>query len=127
GVRNEEEVMSSLIIKPLPVPLAVDAAGDVRIAGQRILLDYVVEEFENGASPEAIVETYDTLKLAEVYAVLAYYLAYQDDVKTYMTQRRKEVEEQYERDRARPESATLRGQILARRAAMEQGHAAPAQ
>ena len=119
--------MSALTIKPMPMPLSVDAAEEVRVGGKGVLLDYVVEEFEQGATPEMIIHTYDTLKLADVYAALAYYLAYQDDVREYMETRRRKVEEQYLKDRARPESLEIRARIRARQTKLEQERAASTQ
>jgi uncharacterized protein (DUF433 family) len=37
-----------------------------------VLLELVVREFRRGATPEQIVQAYDTLDLRDVYAVLAY-------------------------------------------------------
>jgi hypothetical protein len=74
-----------------------------------------------------IVQIYDTLKLADVYAALAYYLAYQDEVRKYLEARSRKVEEQYLRDRARPESLEIRARIRARQAKLEQERAASPQ
>ena len=42
------------------VPLRVDEGGAVRVGKSRISLDMVVEQYENGMSPEDIVRGYDT-------------------------------------------------------------------
>ena len=41
----------------------------------RVLLELVLHAFKAGETPEAIVQSYDTLKLADVYAVVSRYLA----------------------------------------------------
>jgi hypothetical protein len=38
-------------------------------------LELVLRAFKAGATPEAIVQSYDTLKLSDVYAVVSRYLA----------------------------------------------------
>lgn len=75
---------------PLPaenVPLRVDDGGTLRIGDSRITLDLVVEQYENGMTPEEMVRAYDTLDLADVYSVVAYYLRHSDDVRAYMAVR----------------------------------------
>src|SRR5262245_62838953 len=73
-------------------PLRVDAGGAVRVGKSRISLDLVVEQYENGMTPEDMVRAYDTLVLADVYAVIAYYLRHRDEVRAYLKQRQQEAE-----------------------------------
>ena len=70
--------MATLTFKPIPVPLREDEHGAIRAGDTRVLLDLVIQEFRNGATPEAIVESYDALTLADVYAVITYYLRHSD-------------------------------------------------
>src|SRR5437016_10031642 len=42
-------------------PLRVDEGGAVRVGNSRISLDLVVEQYENGMTPEDMVRAYDTL------------------------------------------------------------------
>ena len=63
----------------------MDESGASYIAGTRVTLDCVVEMFEDGASPEEIVEQYDVLQLADVYAVITYLLRNQDEVNAYLS------------------------------------------
>ena len=55
-----------LVIRDDPAPLRLDEHDDVRVGGSRVLLDLVVHAFQGGASPEAIVRSYDTLSLSSV-------------------------------------------------------------
>jgi uncharacterized protein (DUF433 family) len=73
------------------VPLRVDPDGTIRVGDSRVLLEIVIGEFERGASPEAIVHGYDTLNLADVYAVIAYYLSHREEVAAYLLRREKEA------------------------------------
>jgi uncharacterized protein (DUF433 family) len=99
-----------------PVPLRPDERGALRIGDTRILLDTLVHEYENGADPEGIVNAYPTLCLADVYAVIAYYLRHQEDVNGYLQKRRAEAAELREEIESRqPDRTELRAKLLARR------------
>jgi uncharacterized protein (DUF433 family) len=74
------------------LPFRVDDTGTVRVGGSRITLDLVVEQYENGMTPEDMIRAYDTLELADVYAVLAYYLRHGDEVRAYLKRRRDEAD-----------------------------------
>lgn len=73
-------------------PLRVDEAGAVRVGNSRISLDLVVEQYENGMTPEDMVRAYDTLVLADVHAVIAYYLRHRDEVRAYRKRREEEAQ-----------------------------------
>ena len=75
-----------LNIYPDPVPLRITPEGDVRIGATRVLLDLVVHAFDDGATPEAIVQRFPTLRLADVYAVMAYCMRHRDEVDAYLQQ-----------------------------------------
>src|SRR5437763_9820505 len=72
-------------------PLRVDQGGAVRVGSSRVSLDLVVEQYENGMTPEDMVRAYDTLALADVYAVIAYYLRHRDEVRAYLKRREAEA------------------------------------
>src|SRR5246127_4449354 len=73
-------------------PLRVDEGGAVRVGKSRISLDLIVEQYENGMTPEAMVRAYDTLVLADVYAAIAYYLRHRTEVQAYLKRRSEEAE-----------------------------------
>ena len=109
-----------------PVPLRVEASGAIRVGDSRIPLERIVQEFERGACPESIVHAYDTLQLADVYAVIAYYLRHQDEVKAYMQRREEEAAEiQRKIEAAQPPRPHFWEELRARKARMENGDAAP--
>ncbi len=58
--------------------------GNYYVAGTRISLDSIVHAFRRGESPETICQNFELLRLEEVYGVIAYYLAIQDDVDAYL-------------------------------------------
>jgi hypothetical protein len=78
--------MTILEQKPLTLsfPLRQEPPGVLRVGKSRALLDPVIHAHQRGESPEAIVEMYDTLDLADVFAVIAYYLAHRAEVDEYL-------------------------------------------
>jgi uncharacterized protein (DUF433 family) len=62
----------------LVVPLATDDDDVTRVGGTRVMLDTVLFAYSQGAPPEEIIEQYDSLKLADVYVVVDYYLRVRD-------------------------------------------------
>ena len=78
--------MTAPTIEPMTVPLHVDETGTIRVGGTRLLLDLVVGAFNDGASPEEIVSRYPVLRLADAYAVIAYYLDHRQEIDTYIAE-----------------------------------------
>jgi uncharacterized protein (DUF433 family) len=100
----------------------LDEGGVVRVGKSRISLDLIVEQYENGLTPEEMVRAYDTLVLTDVYAVIAYYLQHRDEVRTYLKRRAEEsgtLRAKIEAERPR----VAREELSARRPAGEKDHA----
>ena len=93
------------------VPLSTDPSGAIYIAGTRVPLECVVEMFEDNSSPEEIVEQYDVLNLADVYAVITYLLRNPNEVSAYLSRQSegREVRHQAIDERFPP---TLRSRLL---------------
>ena len=90
----------------------------MRVGKSRISLDLVVEQYESGMTPEDMVRAYDTLVLADVHAVVAYYLRHRDAVRAYLERRKEEastLKAHIEAERPR----ISRVELLARRSATE--------
>lgn len=85
------EFMNGLPLHAEVAPLRVDAGGAVRVGNSRVSLDLVVEQYENGMTPEDMVRAYDSLTLADLYAVIAYYLRHRDEVGVYLKRREAEA------------------------------------
>ncbi len=103
-------------------PLRVDEGGVVRVGKGRVSLDLIIGHYENGMQPEELVRAYDTLVLADVHAVIAYYLRHREEVQAYLKRRAEDAEalrSEIEAERPR----VSREELLARRSAREQEHA----
>ena len=99
-------------------PLREAEGGSVRVGKTRISLDLIVEQYENGMTPEDMVRAYDTLKVADVYGAIAYYLRHREEVTAYM-KRRDELAEAMQKKIESERPRITRQELLARRAAME--------
>ena len=118
----------NILIEAVAVPLFDDGQGGLRVTGTRVLLERIVHAFEDGATPEGIVQSYDTLRLEDVYAVLTWYLHHKAEVEDYLRRRAEQAEAIRRTIEAKqPGRAELRARLLARRATKEDEHAPPGQ
>lgn len=110
-----------------PVPLHDDGRGGLRVGQTRVHLEFVVEAFEQGSSPEQIVEMYSTLELADVYAVISYYLRHRDEIVAYRQRRELEADEVEKkiRERQGPISAALVARLQSTKAKLQAERATP--
>lgn len=105
-----------------PVPLREDQHGGLRVGESRVLLELVIHEFSEGATPEAIVEAYSTLKLADVYGVLSYYLNHRQIIEEYLERREHEAAEiRAKIESQQPDRGDLRERIASLRARRANG------
>lgn len=116
GWSSDHPAAAQLPLGPEPLPLHVDEAGVVRVGGTRVALDSVVAAFRLGETAESIVERYPTLRLADVYQVLGYYLLHRDAVDAYVARREREAGRLREKIEADFDPTGLRARLLARRA-----------
>lgn len=70
----------------LPIPLWQDPPGVLRIGRSRVLLELVIHAYQQGETPEGIIEMYPALELVDAFAVIAYYLAHREEVDEYLRQ-----------------------------------------
>ena len=118
--------MTTLDFEPLTVivPLQEEPAGVLRVGKSRVLLELVLRAFKAGATPEAIVQSYDTLNLADVYAVVSRYLSAPEPFEEYL-RIREEVgaEARQSIEKRQGPQGDLRAILLARAKAKEEGRA----
>jgi hypothetical protein len=97
-----------------PVPLLEDADKVLRVSGTRVPLETVIEAFQAGATPEEIAQDFPVLPLADVYAVITYYLRHRDVVTGYLERRAAQAAGVRARGVARFDQTGLRARLLAR-------------
>jgi uncharacterized protein (DUF433 family) len=73
-------------------PYIDERNGGLYVAGTRVSLDSVVIRFQEGASPEKIVQSFPTLKLSQVFGVIAYYLENEETITEYIAEGQRELE-----------------------------------
>jgi uncharacterized protein (DUF433 family) len=98
-----------------PVPLSSGADGVIRVKGTRVTLDTVVAAFREGATAEEIAQQYPSLALADVYALLGYYLRQQQQVDEYLARREQDSQRVRQENEARFDPHGVRARLLARR------------
>lgn len=108
----------SLAVETPSVPLRSDEHGVMRVGTTRVRLDTVVTACKQGASPEQIVEDFDVLDLADVYAIISSYLNHRVEVEQYVVQNKAEADRLYAENERRFPQASIRDRLFARRAAM---------
>jgi uncharacterized protein (DUF433 family) len=69
----------------LSVPVEVTRSGTIRIKGSRVSLESLVFQFNLGATPEQIAQSFP-IPLSDVYAVIALYLSKRAAVDEYIRQ-----------------------------------------
>ena len=114
----------SLTVAADPTPLRVDSSGAVRVGQTRVLLDLVIGGYNREWSAEEIVERYPSLQLADVYAVIGYYLRHRDEVDEYLRERERKADEIRRLSEARYDRSEIRARLLARRSNMAKDNAA---
>ena len=121
---GERATMTTVDFEPLSVavPLREDPPGVFRVGKSRVLLELVVRAFQDGATPEAIVQSYPTLNLADVYAVVSRYLADPAPFEDYLRKCDEEAEETRRRIEATQRPGPSKEELLARARAKGLSH-----
>jgi uncharacterized protein (DUF433 family) len=125
----------TLPLEPVTVPLRredpprKDDLPVYRVGDSRVSLDSVLGAYRDGADPDSIARAYDTLTLADVYAVLAWYLRHREEADAYLAARQAAADRlRREIEAAQPGQAGLREKLLAVQAQRAgQDHAATRQ
>lgn len=109
----------TLAIVPESAPLKESEDGVILVGKTRVSLDTVVAAFKRGATAEEIVFKYPSLRLADVYATIAFYLNHQLEIEAYLQQRQQQSQEIRAINQARFDPQGLRDRLLARKAEQE--------
>jgi hypothetical protein len=115
--------MTTVDFEPLSVavPLREEPPGVMRVGKSRVLLELVLRAFKAGATPEAIVQSYDTLNLADVYAVVSRYLVAPAPFEDYLRQCDEAAATRRKIEESQGPQGNLRALLLARAQAKEEG------
>jgi len=108
--------MTLVVITAQPIPLAIDSDRVIRVGNTRVTLDTVLKTFKNGATAEEIVQSYPSLKLADVYATISFYLNHQQETEIYLQQRQDQAKQVRKMNESRFNPQGLRDRLLARQA-----------
>lgn len=100
-----------IVIEPEAPPLNIQPDGSIRVGGTRVGLEDVVESHLHGLSAERIVAEYPSLELADVHAVISWYLRRREEVDQYVASQNDSAE----RLRVMAEKSCGRGSDLKRR------------
>jgi uncharacterized protein (DUF433 family) len=99
----------------LPDFLEQDRYGYIHIAGHRVGLRHVVEQYNGGATPEALHDHFPTLPLELIDKAIAFYLENRDDVDANIRQSRESLDRLAAGPQPGPDAAELRRRMDARR------------
>jgi uncharacterized protein (DUF433 family) len=76
-----------------PLPLRLDSGGTYRVGPTRVRLDSVVYLHNQGSSAAQVVGEFPSLELADVHAVISYYLKHKAEVDAYLAERERNAEQ----------------------------------
>ncbi|WP_207687147.1 DUF433 domain-containing protein [Desulfonema limicola] len=107
----------NLAIKNEPLPLEENIDGVILVGKTRVTLDTVISSFNNGATAEEIVYQYPVLNLADIYAIISYYLRNKNEIDLYLNRRSNISKQVYEKNRIRFDNVGIRERLLARQSA----------
>lgn len=88
----------------------------------RVLFVLVVQAFQTGATPENIVRMFETLNLADTYAVVSYYLRHQSEVEERQAESDRQAEDARKKIEERQGLQTGLREKLLRRLEEKQTH-----
>lgn len=74
------------------VPLQTDEYGSIRVSGTRVTLDTLIGYYHQGESAEDLHESFPTVPLGDIHAVISFYLAHRDELDAYLKRRDEEAE-----------------------------------
>jgi len=101
------------------IPLKVDKNGVASVGGTRVTLDTIIAAFSDGATAEEIAQQYPSLKLADVYYVIGYYLRRHSEVETYLRQRKVNAADVRQENESNFDPQGVRDRLIARRESRE--------
>jgi uncharacterized protein (DUF433 family) len=106
-------ILDDIVAKPPPIHATED--GAILVDGTRIPVDTVIRCFREGRTPEDIVQSFTSLRLPDVYAIITYYLWYPDELDAYLAKREAHAQEVEQEVRSRWPAFSVRERLLSRK------------
>ena len=97
---------------PDGIPLNQDHAGTIRVKGSRVTLDTLVGIFKRGDTLDEIAEGFPSLTLAQIDAVIGWYLNHQSEADEYLEEGYIEAERLRREIESQPEYIAFREKLL---------------
>ena len=73
------------------IPITVEEDGSWRVAGARVTVEVLLDQFMRGCTPEQILDDFPTVPLASIYGIIGYFLSNRQAVEEYIASRDKEA------------------------------------
>lgn len=96
------------------IPIETDKDGVIRVGNTRVTLETLVTAFNSGSTAEEIVYQFPVLNLADVYAVITYFLRNRDTVEKYLNKRKQRAEQVKRQNQNNENVNDVRKRLLAR-------------
>jgi uncharacterized protein (DUF433 family) len=103
-----------------PATIRLDADGVLRVGPSRLSVDAVVHAYNEGASPEEIHMRFDSVPLADIHSVIAYYLRDTGEIDAYLARREEDAKEIRKRIEERQGVQNIRERLEKRIASCKQ-------
>lgn len=99
------------------VPLTQWEDGSIRVGDTRLLVDIVIYAHKRGLCPEEIFQSFPSsaYTVADIYAVIAYYLSHKTEIDSYLARREKESEEVWKKIESDPKHLAFRSELKRRK------------
>ena len=101
----------------LPDFLMRDGDGSIHLTGHRVGLHHLLFFYNEGYSPEMLLEQYPTLDLASIHKTIAFYLENRAEIDKYCAAQEAEVEKLRAASPSDPQLTELRRRLEARKSA----------
>lgn len=103
-IQQSFQVLLMLLDTTQSVPLTLSNDGTIRVKGTRLPVDRIIYLHNQGEIPESIFEFFpsDAYTVADIYAIIAYYLSNKAKFDKYLAKREKEAEKIRKEIEARP-------------------------
>ena len=96
---------------PETVPLNQWEDGSIRVIGSRLKLDMLVHCFQVGDTLEEIHEGYPWVNIAQIKAIIGWYLDHKAEADEYLREEEEEAEKIFKELDSRPESIAFREKL----------------